>query len=76
MSEEVLNIKIDELSRRVGRQDAEIALLREAIEAERSTRAREERSRLIAGVMALGSIVTALIGVIWAYRGLIFQGKQ
>ena len=76
MSDAILAYRLDELTRQVGRQDAEIALLREAIEAERSSRAREERSRLIAGVMALGSIVTALIGVIWAYRGLIFQGKQ
>jgi len=32
-----------------------------------------ERARLVAGVGALGSLVLALFGVIWAYRAEIFK---
>ena len=34
---------------------------------------KDEKSRLRWGIGALGSVIMALAGVIWAYRGVIFK---
>ena len=39
-------------------------------------RQQQERRNLIAGIGALGSIITTLGGIIWAYRSVIFAGKS
>jgi hypothetical protein len=38
-------------------------------------RAVEEQRRLLAGIAALGSVVMALLGIIWSFRGTIFKGN-
>ena len=39
-------------------------------------RQQQERRNLIAGIGALGSIITTLGGIIWTYRSVIFAGKS
>lgn len=34
---------------------------------------RRERARLLWGIGALGTVVTTLASIIWAYRGVIFK---
>lgn len=76
-------ISIEVLVERVSRQEDRIRKLEERedeLEARLARREQEradaERSMLIRGIMFLGSIITALVGVIWAYRAVIFQGRN
>ncbi len=67
---------------RLNDQDKAIGALEKAIDALKqelvnrdTARAERERRSLIAGIIFLGSIITSLGGVIWAYRAMIFQGR-
>jgi len=37
---------------------------------------RDEKRKLIWGILALGSVVMTLGGTIWSYRSVIFRGVQ
>jgi len=47
----------------------------ESAELRERERLDRERKNLWAGIVFLGTIITTLGGVIWAYRGVIFGGK-
>jgi hypothetical protein len=63
----------DVLAYRLTEAEREIAEMRRDIKLMRKEAEDRERSRLVAGVGALGSLVLALFGVIWAYRAEIFK---
>lgn len=58
-SEKALSVKVQNLEAAISERERERQI--------------EERRRLLAGISFLGSIILALVGVIWAYRGTIFQ---
>ena len=58
---------------RLTEAEREIVALRKEVSLMRKEAEDRERARLVAGVGALGSLVLALFGVIWAYRGAIFK---
>jgi hypothetical protein len=66
--EEIFERKLADLEDEVHSLRSELARRDEA----RLTR---ERSNLLAGIGALGSVIITLIGIIWAYRQAIFQGR-
>jgi Ca2+/Na+ antiporter len=62
-----------DLARYKETHSAEVEELKAKIAEREQERQTEERRRLLAGISFLGSIILALVGVIWAYRGTIFQ---
>jgi hypothetical protein len=63
----------DVLAYRLTEAEREIAEMRRDIKSMRKEAEDRERARLVAGVGALGSLVLALFGVLWAYRAEIFK---
>lgn len=61
----VLVYKVEQLEKLVANHETEIAAIQ-----------KEEKRKLMWGISVLGSAVLALVGVIWAYRGVIFRGAQ
>lgn len=66
---------------RINQQDSKINELEEHIRglerqaiAREDERRKQERKQLVAGIMFLGSVITALGGLIWSYRAVIFRG--
>jgi hypothetical protein len=57
---------------RLGQMETSLANL----ESKMNAIEKNERSKLLWGVMALGSVVMALGGVIWTYRNVIFRGVE
>ena len=52
-----------------------IAFQKEVNEKEKA-RQQQERRNLIAGIVFLGSVISTLGGIIWAYRSVIFAGNS
>ena len=76
-----MTVSIEILELKLTRQEAEIAELKRhvvQIDAERRAdaekRVLEERKRMTAAMLALGSVILTLGGVIWSYREVIFRG--
>lgn len=63
----------DILAYRLAEAERDIAALRRTIDAIRTEAEDRERSRLKAGIGAMGTLVLTLGAVIWAYRGVIFK---
>lgn len=85
MNPEVLALRISyqekEMAELQARHDSDIRELRniitnlETASAEREAqRALEKRNALISGIAFLGTLISVLVGVIWANRGVIFKG--
>ena len=64
--EAILGYRLAEAERDIKRLESEIKQMRREAET-------RERARLRAGIGALGSAVLTLIGIIWAYRAVIFK---
>lgn len=70
------NASVDRLKWEVEKLIAENAELSARLGAiERDLRARDEieRKRLMTGILMLGSVIMSLLGIIWAYRFVIFS---
>lgn len=63
----------DVLAYRIAEAERDIVALRETIAAMRRDSEDRERSRLKAGIGALGTLVLTLGTVLWSYRGVIFK---
>jgi len=68
------NYRLGQLESRVAELAEKNDKLEKEIQLVKDTEEKRERARLKWGVGALGSVVMALGGVIWAYRKVIFGG--
>lgn len=78
-----MTVSIEVLELKIARQEAEInELKRHVVQIDRerqedaARRALEEKKRMTAAMLALGSVILTLGGVIWSYRSVIFRGTD
>lgn len=73
-STEVLSVLYEKQEVKIQGLYEEVRSIREIIERRERERLQQERSLAIRGLIALGTIVSVLGGVIWQYRAVIFKG--
>ena len=74
MNEEaLLRYKVEQLQQDVAEVRQDNRALKDDLQAMKDHEAERERKFLVVGITTLGGIVTALFGVLWAYRGIIFK---
>ena len=70
-SNEILTLRMDQLRSEVARQSVKIENLEGSIRKEREARRVESENALRSGIKLLGTLLIAVVGVLWAYRASI-----
>ena len=73
---EVIRWRVMELENDLRQLQGRLEVFEKEVHEKEKVRQQQERRNLIAGIGALGSIITTLGGIIWAYRSVIFAGKS
>ena len=87
MPQTVEQLKIENLEKTVEKQEKELDELKKAftdyireqqdrVIARDRKEAEDKRKSLLAGISFLGSILLAVVGVLWNYRTVIFNGNS
>ena len=72
-SSNVVEYRVAILEKEIGSLRTELRQLQELVDRQQDDRNARERNVLVAGIALMGSVMLSLIGVIWAYRALIFK---
>lgn len=70
---ELSEYKFSQLEARVNSLQVDITTVHKELEAYKALESKLEKQRLTYGISLLGSILLALVGVVWSYRGIIFK---
>ena len=75
-SPSVIQWRVMELESDLRQLQSRLEVFEKEVHEKEKARQQQERRNLLAGIGALGSIITTLGGIIWAYRSVIFAGKN